>query len=105
MNLHTYNRFSALLASSRLRLAGIGLAVLLASACSSDFNEVGTKPAMENLQISSGVMVYDGDKIIDASADAEIEIVHNQATDLREVTLLSGSATLLRGEFVMSGGH
>lgn len=91
--------------AQRIKLAGLGVAVLALSACGSDFNEVVSKAPMEVLQISEPVMVYDGDSLIDASADAEIDIVHNQATDLREVTLLSGTATLLRGEFVMSGGH
>lgn len=85
--------------------AFVMMSALLSACGGSDFNERGAKLAEEVMILGQGYTIYEGDLIRNDSHDVTIEVVHNQATDIRVVTLLTGDATLLRGDFVLAGGH
>ncbi|MDF1884454.1 hypothetical protein JHD49_10920 [Sulfurimonas sp. SAG-AH-194-C21] len=58
-----------------------------------------TQVSSIDLQIGEVYTINDGDKLINDSNDTEIEVTHRVSSNTKEVKIISGSATLLRGNY------
>lgn len=72
--------------------------VILNSGCNGKFEESGSTTTMNTNETYT---VYPNDELIPARS-SEIRVIHNLSTDTKEVTLISGSATLLRGDYTLN---
>lgn len=85
----------------RLNIASIGLlvAALTVTGCSSDDHAASPESQQQVVALTLGVEteVFSGDQVLDAEGDASIRVRHDDAGDRKFVTLLSGSADLIRG--------
>lgn len=54
------------------------------------------------LQLNEPVSVYAGDKVQPEDENTTIKVTHEAIANTKTVTLLSGSATLLRGDYVLA---
>lgn len=88
-----------------IRLAVLGGSVALLVACGGDFS-VGEKqqdsgeqdgePVVVSLVQGSETEVFAGDEVVDPDGNARIRVRHESSDDRKFVTLLSGSANLVR---------
>ena len=85
----------------RLNIASIGLLVvaLTVTGCSSDDYAATPESEPQVVALDTGVEteVFSGDQVLDAEGDARIRVRHDDASNRKFVTLLSGSADLIRG--------
>lgn len=76
-------------------------AALILSACGGD----GSEGSLENdsivLELNEPILVYAGDSLEKSSEDTTVNIVHDLTNDTKTVTLLTGSATLIRGGYTL----
>lgn len=79
------------------RTSALALAVLL-SACGGDFDE-GPNDTRLYLQQGDEVEVFRGDELISPSEDSRIAVRHEQQGDRKFVTILAGTAELVRGDY------
>jgi len=64
---------------------------------SSGVSELTESPAnTEKMELNTLYVVGEGDRIKKASADSRIEIIQNAEENYSKVTLISGSATIIR---------
>ena len=71
---------------------------ILNSGCEGKFEESTTTTAMSVNEIYT---VYPGDELV-PDGSSEIRVIHTLSNDTKEVTLISGSATLLRGDYTLN---
>jgi hypothetical protein len=79
-----------------LLLASTVATALFLSACQGEFNE--TKADAFTMQTGKEYTVYPGDTVA-PDGEANISVKHQLSTDTKSVTLLSGKATFLRGDY------
>ena len=81
------------------------LAVMVISGCGSegDFEMQEKKTTLE-ANPEKELQVNPGDSLIPAGEDTKIRVSHDYSTDTKHVTILSGSAELIRGDYVQEGG-
>ena len=79
------------------RIGALALVVLL-SACGGDFDE---EPSSTRLFLQQGdeVEVFRGDELTRPSEDSRIAVRHEQQGDRKFVTVLAGTAELVRGNY------
>lgn len=79
------------------RASALAMVVLL-SACGGDFDE---EPSSTRLFLQKGdeVEVFRGDELTGPSEDSRIEVRHEQQGDRKFVTMLAGTAELVRGDY------
>ena len=68
--------------------------------CGSDSSDKREAAAMV---VGEAVSVYPGDSVTPGSDDTRIAIRHEVGEEVKVVTLLEGSAELLRGDYAASG--
>jgi len=78
--------------------AAILAAVLSFSACQGDFNE---KSVSITMVPGESYEVFTGDTVT-PSGTANINVKHTLSDDVKLVTLISGQATLLRGDYKLN---
>jgi hypothetical protein len=74
---------------------GIATIILLLSGCQGEMKEKNNSISM---QTGVAYTIQQGDQVID-NGDAQVQITHLVEANTKEVTLLSGSATLLYGSY------
>jgi len=80
------------------------IALLILTGCSdssSHTDQNNTQDTITTLFAGESAMVYEGDKLLPESTDTYIRVVHNIDDNTKTVNILSGSATLLRGEYIL----
>ncbi|MDX1755696.1 MAG: hypothetical protein R3175_06535 [Marinobacter sp.] len=84
----------------RLNIAAIGLlvAALALTGCSSDDHTASPASKQEAVALALGeeTEVFSGDQVLDTGGDTRIRVRHDDASDRKFVTLLSGSAELIQ---------
>ncbi len=80
----------------RAALAASALALL--AGCQGEFKE---KSASQSMVPGTAYEVFASDSVV-PSGTAQINVVHTLSNDVKIVTLVSGSATLLRGDYTLS---
>ena len=63
-----------------------------------------TQNNARSLTIGETVIVYTGDKVIPENEETVIDVEHTLNDNTKSVTLISGSASLLRGDYAISQG-
>ncbi|MDL0431354.1 hypothetical protein QPM17_09455 [Marinobacter sp. TBZ242] len=79
------------------RTSALALVVLL-SACGGDFDEEQSSTRLY-LQQGDEVEVFRGDELTSPSEDSRIAVRHEQQGDRKFVTMLAGTAELVRGDY------
>jgi len=79
------------------RISALALVVLL-SACGGDFDEEANSTRLY-LQQGDEVEVFRGDELTSPSEDSRIAVRHEQQGDRKFVTILAGTAELVRGDY------
>ena len=92
-------RYGKILKIKYLLLLSIILTLLL-SACGSG-SSASFEQVNETIQLEIGVAqeVSTGDKLIEEEDNTTIKVVHELNNDIKSVTLLTGSAKLIRGNY------
>lgn len=74
------------------------LLVALTTGCSGDFSLEPPKTGSQTEALAIGVEteVFSGDQVVDPEGDANIRVRHEEEGDRKFVTLLSGSADLIK---------
>ena len=72
-------------------------AIFVVTGCSSDSKNKNDAVAM---MVGETLSVYPGDKITPGSEDTRISIRHEVGREIKNVTLLAGTAELVRGTYV-----
>lgn len=75
--------------------------LLVLAACGGDFDEAATG-TLEILQAGDSAEVFQGDELTRTSEPARISVRHEGEGNRKFVTILAGSAELLRGDFYES---
>lgn len=87
--------------NSYVRLALLGMGFALLAACGGDYSvgekeTPGDEPVVLALVQGSETEVHGGDELVDPEGNARIRVRHESSGDRKFVTLLSGSANLVR---------
>lgn len=83
--------------SHAFRISVLALVVLL-SACGGDFDEEQSSTRLF-LQPGDEVEVFRGDELTSPSEESKIAVRHEQQGDRKFVTILVGTAELVRGDY------
>lgn len=84
------------------RLALLGSVFALLAACGGDYSAKEKSPVTDNEPVvvtlvhGSEIEVFSGDEVVDPDGNARIRVRHESTDDRKFVTLLSGSANLVR---------
>lgn len=88
---------------NRLTRLMLTASILLLAACSDSGGSSGSdSQEVEALQAGDTVEVFEGDQLEQTSDDARVQVRHEEGTDRKFVTILAGSAELVRGDFYES---
>lgn len=85
-----------------LGLAVLGSVFALLAACGGDYSAkekssgADNGPVVVSLVTGNETEVFSGDEVVDPEGDARIRVRHESVNDRKFVTLLSGSANLVR---------
>lgn len=82
----------------RVFRAGALILVMLLSACGGDFDEEQSSVRLF-LQPGDEVEVFRGDELTSPSEEMRIKVRHEQQGDRKFVTVLAGTAELVRGDY------
>lgn len=95
-------RFSGNTAVTRL-LWALALTLSL-TACSGggDNSLVSDTPTVDVLNAGDTAEVFEGDELEKTTDEARIEVLHEEASNRKFVTVLSGTAELVRGDYFES---
>lgn len=70
------------------------------TACSGgDDSSVSDAPTVDLLNAGDTAEVFEGDKLEKTTDEARIEVLHEEASNRKFVTVLTGTAELLRGDY------
>jgi hypothetical protein len=87
----------------RLVFIAVLITALALAGCGGGGNAGGdAAPVGISLAIGVPVTVFPGDQLEPSSSNTRINVVHNINNNTKQVTLLEGSANLLRGDFVVN---
>ena len=88
---------------SKLIFIAILILTLSFHGCGGGGNAGGDyEPVGVALSIGVPITVFPGDQIEPLTGNTRIKVVHNIASNTKQVTLLEGGANLLRGDFAVT---
>lgn len=89
---------------SRLARLLLAASILVLAACSDSGGSGSSQgtPEVETLQTGDTAEVFEGDELEHTSDDTRVQVRHEEDTDRKFVTILSGTAELIRGDAYQS---
>jgi hypothetical protein len=75
----------------------VAAGMLLFSGCEGKFED---KVSAESMELNTAYTVYPGDEVV-PDGPVEFSVKHTLSDDVKTITIVSGSAILLRGDYVL----